>query len=222
MGLTPLDRQNWVLSSFLPLALAGGLALGRRALPLSTASYALIAAFLALHTIGAHYTYAQVPLGHWLREALALERNPFDRVAHFAFGLLLTYPLLEGFQRLTGARHLLLYYLAFMTQLGLAGAWEILESWVARLSHPELGAAFLGAQGDVWDAQRDMSAATGGAAVALLVTAGWRWLAARRSASRAMPFPMAPRPAARAGAPGESSCPCLARSGPRSLRCGPG
>jgi len=182
MGLTPLDGQNWVLSSVLPLTFVGALILGRRAVSLSVASYALITGFLALHTVGAHYTYAQVPLGRWLQSALALERNHFDRVVHFAFGLFLTYPLLEVFQRLAAARRMFIYSLVLMTQLGLAGAWEIIESWVAQLIRPDLGTAFLGAQGDPWDAQRDMLAATCGTVVALLLTAGGQWwLAAWRA-----------------------------------------
>ena len=179
MGLAPLDSPNWVLSSILPLTFVGALVFGRRSVPLSTASYMLIGGFLAFHTVGAHYTYAQVPVGHWLQGLLGLERNHFDRVTHFTFGLLLTYPLLEVFRRLTGARRLLLFYLAFMTQLGLAGAWEIIESLVAQLTRPDLGAAFLGAQGDPWDAQHDMLAATCGTVVALLLTAGWQRLERR-------------------------------------------
>ena len=172
LGLAPLDAGNWVLASILPLTFVGALVFGRRVLPLSTVSYALIAAFLALHTVGAHYTYAQVPLGHWLQTALGLERNDFDRVVHFAFGLCLTLPLLEAFRRLTGARGRLLLYLTFMTQLGLAGAWEIIEAGVAQLARPDLGIAFVGAQGDPWDAQHDMLAATLGTMIGLLVTAG--------------------------------------------------
>ena len=172
MGLAPLDPQNWALSSILPLTFVGALVVGRRAMPLSGASYALICAFLVLHTVGAHYTYAQVPIGHWLQGLLGLERNHVDRVVHFAFGLLLTYPLLEVFHRLTGAQRPLLFYLAFVTQLGLAGAWEIIESVVAQLARPDLGTAFLGAQGDPWDAQHDMLAATCGTVVALLLIIG--------------------------------------------------
>jgi putative membrane protein len=179
LGRAPLDPQNWVLSSILPLTFVGALVFGRRAMPLSGASYALICAFLALHTVGAHYTYAQVPVGHWLQGLLGLERNHFDRVVHFAFGLLLTYPLLEVFHRLTGARRPLLFYLVFVTQLGLAGTWEIIESVVAQLARPDLGTAFLGAQGDPWDAQHDMLAATCGTVVALLLTAGWQRLERR-------------------------------------------
>jgi putative membrane protein len=170
LGVAPLDPQNWALSSILPLTFVAALAFGRRSVPLSVTSYALIAGFLALHTVGAHYTYAQVPIGQWLQGLLGLERNHFDRVTHFAFGLLLTYPLFELFHRLTGARGPLLLYLTFMTQLGLAGAWEIIESVVAQLARPDLGAAFLGSQGDPWDAQHDMLAATCGTVLALLLT----------------------------------------------------
>jgi putative membrane protein len=201
MGLAPLDSQNWVLSSILPLTFVGALILGRRTVSLSVASYALIAGFLALHTVGAHYTYAQVPLGRWLQNALALERNHFDRVVHFAFGLLLTYPLLEVLRELTAARRMLAYYLVFMTQLGLAAAWEIVESWVAQLIRPELGTAFLGAQGDPWDAQRDMLAAICGTVVALVLTAGGQWLAARRARPVADRVGLARRRPARSIAP---------------------
>ena len=64
---------------------------------------------------------------------------------------------------LAHARGWLLYYLPVMTVLGLSGLWEILESWVASAVHPELGITYLGSQGDVWDAQKDMAAAFYGA-----------------------------------------------------------
>lgn len=169
MGVAPLDPQNWALSSFLPLSFVAALTLGRRSMPLSTLSYVLIAAFLALHTVGAHYTYSQVPAGQWLQGLLGLERNHFDRVTHFAFGLLLTYPLYEVFARLAGLGRRLLLYLTFMTQLALAGAWEIIEAVVAQIARPDLGTAFVGAQGDPWDAQHDMLAAIAGTVLALLL-----------------------------------------------------
>jgi putative membrane protein len=177
MAIAPLDRQNWVLSSILPLALVAVLVLGRRALPLSTASYALMIGFLTLHTIGAHYTYSRVPIGLWLQHALQLQRNHFDRITHVAFGLLFTYPLFEAFRLLLkDASRPLAYYVTLMTQLGLAAVWEMIEATVAQLTQPELGAAFVGSQGDIWDAQHDMLAATCGTVIALLLIATWlRW-----------------------------------------------
>jgi len=133
MAIAPLDRQNWVLSSILPLALVASLVLGRRALPLSTASYALMIGFLAMHTIGAHYTYSRVPMGLWLQHAFMLQRNHFDRITHLAFGLLFTYPLFEAFRLLLkDTLRPLAYYVTLMTQLGLAAVWEMIEAAAAQ------------------------------------------------------------------------------------------
>ncbi|OGW68064.1 MAG: hypothetical protein A3H49_11670 [Nitrospirae bacterium RIFCSPLOWO2_02_FULL_62_14] len=171
MSFSPVDVQNWILSSILPCLLVAVLVATHRSFPLSHGSYALITLFLTLHMIGAHYTYAQVPFGQWLESALEMSRNPFDRVVHFCFGLLLTYPLLEVFIRLANAGGALASYLSFMTPLGLSGLWEVLESWVARVVSPQLGDAYLGSQGDVWDAQKDMAAAVFGSLLCLLAVA---------------------------------------------------
>jgi putative membrane protein len=165
----PADRQFWILASILPAALVAFLAATHRALPLSPASYLSIALFLTLHMIGVRYTYAQVPAGFWLEHALHFDRNNFDRVVHFCFGFLIAYPLEESFRLVAGVRGWLLYYLPVMTILGLSGLWEIIESWVAQTVHPELGLAYLGSQGDVWDAQKDMAAALYGALVCMAV-----------------------------------------------------
>lgn len=164
----PADRQFWLLSSILPALSVLVLVGTHRYLPLSPASYLLITLFLTLHTVGVRYTYAQVPAGAWLEQALPLGRNQYDRIVHFSFGFLLTYPIEEFFRLTVPFRGWLLYYLPVMTVLGLSGLWEIIESWVARLVHPELGITYLGSQGDVWDAQKDMAAAMYGA---LLCTA---------------------------------------------------
>ena len=171
MSFSPVDVQNWILSSILPCLLVAVLVATHRSFPLSHGSYALITLFLTLHMIGSHYTYAQVPFGQWLESAFEMSRNPFDRVVHFCFGLLLTYPLLEVFVRLANAGGALASYLSFMTPLGLSGLWEVLESWVARIVSPQLGDAYLGSQGDIWDAQQDMTAAFAGALLCAALTA---------------------------------------------------
>jgi putative membrane protein len=171
LSFSPVDGQNWALSSILPALLVVVLAATHRTVPLSHGSYALIALFLTLHAIGAHYTYAQVPFGQWLESALGMSRNPFDRIVHFCFGLLLTYPLLEVFVRVAGAGWAPASYLAFMTPTGLSGLWEVLESWVARIVSPQLGDAYLGSQGDIWDAQKDMALAVAGSLICLLLVA---------------------------------------------------
>ena len=164
----PADRQFWLLASILPGLLVLLLIGTHRFLPLSPASYVLITLFLTLHMIGVRYTYAEVPAGGWLEQALPLGRNQYDRIVHFCFGFLLTYPIEELFRLTVPLRGWLLYYLSVMTVLGLSGLWEIVESWVAQAVHPELGITYLGSQGDVWDAQKDMAAAMYGA---LLCTA---------------------------------------------------
>ena len=170
----PADRQFWLLSSILPGALVLVLVGTHRSIPLSLASYVLITLFLTLHTIGVHYTYAQVPAGAWLEQALPVGRNHYDRVVHFCFGVMLTYPIEELFRLTAALRGWLLYYLPVMTVLGLSGLWEIIESWVARMVHPELGITYLGSQGDVWDAQKDMAAALYGSLLCMVLLLLWR------------------------------------------------
>lgn len=173
----PVDRQFWLLASILPALFVVALIATYRLYPLSQASYTLITLFLTLHTIGVHYTYAEVPVGAWLQQVLDMNRNHFDRIVHFSFGFLLTYPIEELFSQFGGVRGWLLYYLPVMTVLGLSGLWEIIESWVAGAVHPELGIIYLGSQGDVWDAQKDMAAALYGAlffATLLAMIRAWR------------------------------------------------
>jgi len=165
----PVDREFWAIASILPALLVVGLIAMHRWMPLSTASYVLITAFLSLHTIGVHYTYAQVPIGAWMDQSLHLGRNHFDRVVHFSFGFLLAYPMEEAFRLLAHVRGWLLYYLPVMTVLGLSGLWEVLESWVASSVHPELGITYLGSQGDLWDAQKDIAAAFYGALLCVVL-----------------------------------------------------
>jgi putative membrane protein len=165
MAQAPVDPQFWMIASILPAVFVVLLIATHRILPLSQVSYALITAFLTLHTIGVHYTYAEVPVGLWMDEALHLGRNHFDRLVHFSFGFLLAYPIEELFRLSANVRGWVLYYLPVMTVLGLSGLWEIVESWVASALHPELGVTYLGSQGDIWDAQKDMAAALYGSLI---------------------------------------------------------
>ncbi|MGQ0809669.1 MAG: DUF2238 domain-containing protein [Nitrospiraceae bacterium] len=169
MAIAPVSRQFWIAANILPVVFVTALALTHRLFPLSRGSYVLITIFLTLHTVGVHYTYSQVPVGGWLQQSLHLSRNHFDRVVHFSFGFLLTYPLEEMFRMFACLRGWLLYYLPVITILGLSGLWEIIESWVARAVRPDLGLTVLGSQGDVWDAQKDMTAALYGSILCLVL-----------------------------------------------------
>jgi putative membrane protein len=176
LAYSPVDRQFWALASILPVLFVIALIVSYRYVPLSPLSYILIMGFLTLHTVGVHYTYAQVPVGSWLNDLLHLGRNHFDRIVHFSFGFLLAYPMEETFRLLGHARGWVLYYLPVITVLGLSALWEILEAWVTQAVHPELGPAYLGAQGDVWDAQKDMAAAMYGSLLCMGILLGLRIL----------------------------------------------
>lgn len=185
MAQSPVDPEFWLLASILPAVFVVVLLATYRTFPLSHTSYALITVFLTLHTVGVHYTYAEVPVGVWLQRALDLNRNHFDRMVHFSFGFLLAYPMEELF-RLSGVvRGWLVYYLPVMTVLGLSGLWEIIESWVANSVHPDLGITYLGSQGDIWDAQKDMAAALYGALLCVTVLVIVRALRGAQSALQA-------------------------------------
>jgi putative membrane protein len=169
LAIAPRDRQDWLLENLLALTAVAGLAASYRRFQFSTPSYLLITAFLSLHAVGAHYTYAEVPVGFWLQHLFGLSRNPFDRLVHFSYGLLLAYPLREMLIRLAGVRRFWSFYLAVSGMLAQSGLFEIVEAVVAQMVNPELGAAYLGTQGDEWDAQNDMIAATAGALLCMAI-----------------------------------------------------
>ncbi len=170
LAIDPLDRHDWFLENILAIGLVIVLIVTYQKFPLSDLSYVLITIFMTLHAIGAHYTYSKVPLGFWIQDALGLQRNHFDRIAHFSFGLLLVYPLRELFLRRVHVHGFWAYYLPISGILALSGFFEIIESWVALLVRPELGEAYLGTQGDEWDAQKDMFVAVVGAFSTIMLT----------------------------------------------------
>jgi putative membrane protein len=123
-----------------------------------------------MHAAGAHYTYAEVPLGYWLKDMLHLERNHFDRIVHFSFGIM-SYPIQEVLMRTMRARGFWACLLPVAITVSFSGFFEIIEAVIAMLVNPELGAAYLGLQGDIWDAQKDMGLAILGALLTVSVSA---------------------------------------------------
>ncbi len=170
-AIHPRFPSDWLLENLLALAFVAALAATWKRFPLSDLSYLLITAFLTLHAIGAHYTYAEVPVGFWVKDWLGLARNHYDRAVHFSFGLLLAYPIREVFLRVARTRGFWAYYLPLDVTLAFSALYEIIEMAAAILVAPDLGDAYLGTQGDVWDAQKDMLAAGIGALLAMLLTA---------------------------------------------------
>lgn len=171
LAISPYDRFDWFLENLLVFVFVGLLATTYRRFPLSDLSYLLIAVFLALHAAGAHYTYSNAPLGWWATEALGWERNHYGRAVHFLFGLLCIYPLREVVMRGTGCAGWRAAILAYAVVLAFSSAYEMLEWAAAMLLDPEAGMAFLGSQGDIFDAQKDTVLAAAGAALCLLPVA---------------------------------------------------
>lgn len=170
-AIRPVDRGDWFIENLLVFIAVPVLALTYRRAPLSDTSYLLIAAFLILHAIGAHYTYAKVPIGDWMKEVLDFERNHFDRLVHCSFGLLLLVPVREVLMLMTPVRGFWSYALPVTVIVSFSGFFEIVEAIVAQIVSPELGIAYLGTQGDVWDAQKDMAAAVAGALCSIVLLA---------------------------------------------------
>lgn len=131
---------------------------------------------MALSLVGAHYTYAEAPFGFWLQTLFEFERNHYDRIVHFSFGLLIAYPMREILLRQSGASGAWAYFLTINCILAFSAFYEVLEVIAAMIVSPELGDAYLGTQGDKWDAQKDAFLAFLGSIVAMLVT----WSLARQ------------------------------------------
>lgn len=127
--------------------------------------------FAVLHAVGAHYTYAQTPIGFGVQDLLGLSRNHYDRFVHFSSGLLLVYPMRELIRRRLHLHGLAAYLMPVVVLLAISASYEIVEYQAARIVDPDLGTAFLGTQGDEWDAQKDMALAALGSITGMLATA---------------------------------------------------
>lgn len=170
-AINPSYRHDWLLENYLVFIFVPIIILTGRYFKLSSISYGLITLFMILHVIGSHYTYSEVPFGDTLQAWLGASRNMYDRLVHFSFGLLLAYPVREVFLRVAKVKGIWGYYLPLDVTLSLSAVYEIIEWLTAVTADPEAGLAFLGTQGDVWDAQKDMTAAGTGAVIAMLIVA---------------------------------------------------
>jgi len=171
----PESVYDWFLENALVFGFCAALAITYRRLALSDLTYVLLLVYLCFHEWGAHYKYSDVPLGEWMKPWLATKRNDYDRVIHFSFGLLCTYPMQEVFRRSVRAPGRWIYYLPIECTLALSAFYELLEALMANILTPERGEEFVGMQGDIWDSQKDMFVATAGSVVAVLILAAIRY-----------------------------------------------
>lgn len=169
-AIGPWYPSDWWLENALAWALVLALFLTRHRFPFSRVSYTLIFVFLGFHELGAHYTYAEVPYKEWFPFLDVTERNHYDRLVHFLFGFLCAYPIREVFVRLVRVRGFWSYYLPLDLTMSFSMLYELIEWAAALVVGGDLGMAYLGTQGDVWDAHKDMALASLGAIFAMALT----------------------------------------------------
>jgi putative membrane protein len=164
----PAGRLNWLLEVGPGLLGITALLVTARRLPMSHWVYTGCFLHFCVLVYGGYYTYAATPLGDWARETFALSRNPYDRVGHVALGVFPAFVIREVLLRRTPLpRGGWLYFIVVCIVLAVAAFWELLEWWTVLGVAPEVGQAYLGSQGDVWDAQWDMFLALLGALIVL-------------------------------------------------------
>jgi putative membrane protein len=169
IGIGPKDFVTWCLE--VAPAVIGGVVLWftRERFPLTTLVYVLILIHCIILMIGGHYTYAEVPLGEWVRELVDGSRNNYDKLGHFVQGFIpaiITRELMIRLEVFNSSRWRDFFIVCFC--LAFSAFYELIEWWVALLSE-EAADAFLGTQGYVWDTQSDMGWAFFGAVLALVL-----------------------------------------------------
>ena len=181
LALAPWYRQDWLLENMLVFAALPLLAWGYRTLPFTRGTYACLFVFLVLHAIGAHYTYSEVPYdrafeavtGASLNALLGWERNHYDRMVHFLYGLLVTPAAIEILQARAPPRGLWRWLLPVCFMMSHSVLYEMIEWLAAEVFGGDLGQAYLGTQGDVWDAQKDSLLATAGSVASVILCTPW-------------------------------------------------
>jgi len=164
----PAGRLNWFLEVGPGLVGIAVLVVTATRFPMSHLVYWFCFLHFCIVVYGGYYTYADTPLGNWMKTAFVLSRNPYDRIGHIALGVFPCFIIREVLLRKTPLKPGgWLYFLVCSVVLAIAAFWELLEWWTTLIVAPEVGQAYLGTQGDVWDMHWDMLLALGGAMIAL-------------------------------------------------------
>lgn len=188
LGWDPVSRPTWLLENVLVVVLAAVMIGTFRRYPLSRGSYASIGLFLVFHEIGAHYTYSLVPYdalfealcGRSVSDVLGLDRNHFDRGIHFWYGVLFYFPAREVLLRYTDVGRTAALWLPVDWVLSSSALYELVEWAAAVVFGGDLGIHYLGTQGDVWDAHKDVALALLGGILAAAASVIWQLQAVGR------------------------------------------
>jgi putative membrane protein len=164
----PAGQLSWLLEVGPGLAGIAVLIVFYRRFPMSHMVYWCVFFHVFILIYGGYYTYAKTPLGNWAMEVFEFSRNHYDRVGHVALGVFPAFIIREILLRATPLQKGgWFYFIVFSIVLAIAAFWELLEWWIALIAAPDVGSAFLGSQGDIWDAQWDMFLALVGAMLAV-------------------------------------------------------
>ncbi|HUR30916.1 MAG TPA: DUF2238 domain-containing protein [Saprospiraceae bacterium] len=163
------DLPNWLLENTLVFIFFFLLIWAYHKYQFSDLSLLLICLYLCMHVYGAKHSYAENPLGYWLKDQLHWSRNHYDRLVHFGFGFFLAYPMREFFLKWLRFPRWVAWVLPIEITLSIGSLYELIEWAVADVFFPEQGMAYLGTQGDIWDAQKDIALAVFGAIVATTI-----------------------------------------------------
>ncbi|MBK7966998.1 MAG: DUF2238 domain-containing protein [Bacteroidetes bacterium] len=150
------DMNNWILENVLVFLFLPFLMITYKKYQFSDVSYLLFCIYLCLHVYGSKYTYAENPFGYWLQDTFHTSRNHYDRIVHFSFGFLLAYPMREMFLRWLTYPKWVSWLLPIEITLSISAFYELIEWAVADVFFKAQGDAYLGTQGDIWDAQKDI------------------------------------------------------------------
>jgi putative membrane protein len=164
-----IDRKDWVIENLLVVICLSLLISTRKWHRLSDLSYLCIFLFVMLHLYGAFYAYTQNALGSWLQDKFILWRNPYDRIVHFSFGLLMAYPFRELLINKFRVSRNASWFLPIEIAFSFGTVFELIEWGVSAVTPKETGETYVATQGDVWDAHKDIALAALGASTAMLV-----------------------------------------------------
>ena len=175
LAIAPHYREDWWLENVLVFGALPLLVWSHRRIGYSNYALTGLFVFFSLHAVGAHYTYSEVPWNAWLKalsgwdamQSLGLQRNHFDRVVHFGYGLLIVPAVAELLDARGPLRGLWRHLVPITFIMSNSELYEIIEWQAAEVFGGDLGQAYLGTQGDIWDAQKDSLMAMVGAILGL-------------------------------------------------------
>ncbi|GGP94187.1 DUF2238 domain-containing protein [Shewanella ulleungensis] len=178
ISINPYNRADWALENVLVVLSVIFVVFTYKKCPLSRLSYSLRFIFMSLHEIGSYYTYSNVPYDEFLlsyfnvslNEYMGWNRNNFDRLIHFAYGFLLAYPVRDLYCKIAAVKGFWSYFTPLNLIMSTSMLYELVEWGAAEVFGGELGMAYLGTQGDIWDAHKDMALASLGGLLAMVIT----------------------------------------------------